>query len=97
MTTATELAMNLADLKLRLRQVSGPHTGKHSPFDDGIKRAIHWINKAIVESVDAVHNPNVPPGSRRRRSETVAMAALRHEKWARKQIHDGKQRSTGSD
>lgn len=54
MTTATELAMNLADVKLRLRQLAAPHKSKHISFDTAVEAAIRNLNRAIVESVEAV-------------------------------------------
>jgi hypothetical protein len=59
MTEATELAMNLAQLKLQLRKLAGPHVGKSPKFDAAVQVIVDGLNEAILESVDAVHAPAV--------------------------------------
>lgn len=65
MTTATELAMNIADLRLKLRQLAGPFAGNHQRFDSAIRRAADAMSHAIIESIEAVGTPGIKPIHRR--------------------------------
>jgi hypothetical protein len=61
--------MNLADVKLRIRQLTDIYKGKHAPFDSFIETAIRALNKAIVESTEVVSHPD---GSTALRSPRVS-------------------------
>ena len=83
MTTATDLAMNLAQIKLDLRQLAAPHRHRHHPFDAAIEAAIRNLNRAIVESIDAVGTPGIAPINRSRPT-TPEQRLTRHTTWLKK-------------
>ena len=80
MTTATDLAMNLADVRLRIRQLTDGFIGNDWHFDQGVKEALTGLTQAIAQSAEAVHFDS----SKNRRQSKVS-DEYRHEKWQQRQ------------
>jgi hypothetical protein len=85
MDDSTQLMMELAQIKLLVRRLTDKHRGVSRAFDASVGRAISGIDAAIVNSLEAVPNPN---GTFRRRPESPQKAAIRHSAWLLKQTQN---------
>ena len=86
MTSATELAMNLADVRLRIRQLTDSYKGNDFHFDLGIDNALKNLTLAIAQSTEAA---TFDSSLRPRAKSTPESERRRHENWRRKQIREG--------
>lgn len=83
MTTATDLAMNLADIRLRLRQVTDPFKGNDAAFDSGVEHALTELTLTIAQSAEATYFD-----AARKTRPAEEYPEKRHQGWLKKQAEN---------